>query len=342
MSAEHEVSLASARSVIEAAAGLDVVPLVIGRDGALLNRHESYRLLGLPPGTTEAESAHESRPVQQLATGASGGALALAGAAAEADVVFPLLHGPFGEDGRVQGLLDMLGLPYVGAGVFGSAVAMDKLGMKALFAAHGLPQVSYEPLTRRQWQQDPEATSRRLARLSYPLFVKPANLGSSIGISRVDHADQLASALTASFEHDRRVIVEEAAQDVRELEIGVLGNDDPQLSVVGEIRYQAGFYDYETKYTDGHAELIVPAQVPQDTLARLTDLARRAFLAVDAAGLARVDFFYRESTGELLLNEINTMPGFTRHSMYPKLWQAAGVSYTELIRRLVALALEQR
>ena len=342
MSAEHEVSLASARSVIEAAAGLDVIPLVIGRDGALLSRHQSYRLLGLPAGAADAEPASESRSDQQLAAGATESALALAGAAAEADVVFPLLHGPFGEDGRVQGLLDMLGLPYVGAGVFGSAVAMDKLGMKALFAAHDLPQVRYEALTRRQWQHTPAAVEQRLAHLSYPLFVKPANLGSSIGISRVDHPDQLATALTTSFEHDRRVIVEEAAQGVRELEIGVLGNDDPELSVVGEIKYQGGFYDFETKYTDGHAELIVPASVPSDTLKRITDLARRAFLAVDAAGLARVDFFYRESTGELLLNEINTMPGFTRHSMYPKLWQAAGVSYTELIRRLVKLALEQR
>jgi len=345
MSAEHDVSLASARSVMEAAGGLEVAPLVIGRDGALLSSAESRGLLGLPAATDagpdelaaggDLDAGPEEAPARHSA-------LTLARAVAQADVVFPLLHGPFGEDGRVQGMLDMLGLPYVGAGVFGSAVAMDKLGMKALFAAHDLDQVRYVPVTRHRWQRDPEGVHAELADLAYPLFVKPANLGSSIGISRVDDPAQLGPALDLACQHDRRVLVEEGVVGARELEVGVLGNDAPELSVVGEIRYGSGFYDYETKYTDGHAELLVPADVPVEVVRRLTDMARRAFQAVDAAGMARVDFFYREDTGQLLLNEINTIPGFTRHSMYPKLWQATGVSYSQLIRRLVELALEPR
>ncbi len=350
MSAEHEVSLASARSVIEAAGGLEVTPLVIGRDGALLSSTRSREALGLPPAQKQAvvgsatleATATAPGPHTDAAEAARFGALSLAQALGQADVVFPLLHGPYGEDGRVQGLLDMLGLPYVGAGVFGSAVAMDKLGMKAVFAAHGLPQVRYVGVTRHRWNTDPSGVRRELEELAYPLFVKPANLGSSIGISRVDDVAALNSAMALALSHDRRVVVEEGLTGARELEIAVLGNDDPRLSVVGEIRHGAGFYDYDTKYTDGQAELIVPAHVPAKVATELTELARRAFLAVDAAGMARVDFFYQESTGRLLLNEINTIPGFTRHSMYPKLWQASGLTYPELIAELVRLALEDR
>ncbi len=350
MSGEHEVSLASARSVLEAARDLNVVPLVIGRDGALLSSGESRALLGLPPAdSTEspvgqlgelAESGEADGPADLPA--AHRGALTLARAVSEADVVFPLLHGPFGEDGRVQGMLDMLGLPYVGAGVFGSSVAMDKLGMKAVFAAHDLPQVRYVPVTRHRWRKAPAEVTEEVEGLQLPLFVKPANLGSSIGISRVDEPAQLAPALDEAFEHDRRVVVEEGVVGARELEIGVLGNDEPELSVVGEIRYGSEFYDYATKYTDGEAQLLVPADVPPQVVERLRAIAKRAFAAVDAAGMARVDFFYQPETGQVLLNEINTIPGFTRHSMYPLLWQASGVSYPQLIRRLVALALEQR
>lgn len=349
MSAEHDVSLASARSVLDAGAPFEITPLVIGRDGALLAASESRQLLGLPPAgggpTLEPlapEQQEQAPPLGNELEPARDGALTLARAVAGADVVFPLLHGPFGEDGRVQGLLDMLGLPYVGAGVFGSAVAMDKLGMKALFAAHGLPQVRYAPVTRHRWLRSRREVLAELETLTLPLFVKPANLGSSIGISRVDLAGQLGAAMDKAFEHDRRVLVEEGVVGARELEIGVLGNDEPELSVVGEIRYSAGFYDYETKYTDGHAELIVPADLPTNVSERVAALARSAFVAVDAAGLARVDLFYQEATGSLLLNEINTIPGFTRHSMYPKLWQATGVTYPDLIGRLVKLAMEAR
>lgn len=355
MSGEHEVSLSSARSVLEAAKDLDVVPLVIGRDGALLSSGESRRLLGLPSAeagegepaapSVDALGAHPAEEPGGLTVdlpAAHRGALTLASAVSEADVVFPLLHGPFGEDGRVQGMLDMLGLPYVGAGVFGSAVAMDKLGMKAVFAAHDLPQVRYVPVTRHRWRRAPAEVTQEVGRLGLPLFVKPANLGSSIGISRVDDLEQLPAAMDEAFEHDRRVLVEEGVVGARELEIGVLGNDEPELSVVGEIRYGSEFYDYATKYTDGEAQLIVPADVPPEVVERIRAMSLRAFAAVDAAGLARVDYFYQPESDRLLLNEINTIPGFTRHSMYPVLWQASGVSYSQLIRRLVDLALEQR
>lgn len=345
MSAEHEVSLASARSVLEAAGDLEMLPLVIGRDGALLGAGESRQLLGLPSttGLPRADGSEGVNPqTRDLALAARQGVTTLARAAEGVDVVFPLLHGPFGEDGRVQGMLDMLGLPYVGAGVFGSAVAMDKLGMKAVFAAHQLPQVRYVPVTRHRWRAERQGVLQELELLKYPLFVKPANLGSSIGISRVDAAPELSDAVELALDHDRRVVVEEGVVGARELEIGVLGNDDPELSTVGEVRYGGGFYDYQTKYTDGHAQLLVPADVPQAVVERLRHLARRAFLAVDAAGMARVDFFYDDATGQLLLNEINTIPGFTRHSMYPRLWQASGVTYPELVRRLVQLALEVR
>lgn len=337
MSAEHEVSLASARSVLEAAGDLQIVPLVIGKDGAPLSLADSSLALGLP-----SSSAPPALVQPQPAANEAPGPITLAHAATQADVVFPLLHGPFGEDGRVQGLLDLLGLPYVGSGVLGSAVAMDKLTMKAVFAAHGLPQGDYVPVTRHAWRSAPDGVIASLQHLAYPLFVKPANLGSSIGISRVQQSSDLAAALDLALRHDRRALVEQGVPDARELEVAVLGNDEPELSPVGEIRYQSGFYDYDSKYTDGAAQLLIPADVPPHVADRARALARRAFTAVDGAGLARVDFFWQEGSDVLLLNEINTMPGFTRHSMYPKLWQAAGVSYEQLIRRLVELALQAR
>ncbi len=343
-SAEHEVSLASARAVAAAAtatataastvattgaaAGLSVTPLVIARDGRLLGPAESRRALGTPIGTPAAPPTEETGSGDLQAT--------LRGF----DVVFPLLHGPYGEDGRVQGLLDVMGVPYVGSGVLASAVGMDKLAMKAAFAAHGLDQVAYEPVTARGWREAPDAVRVRLERLGYPLFVKPANLGSSIGISKVADEAELEAALAEALAHDRRVIVEAAAGGARELEVAVLGNDSPAASPVGEVRYASAFYDYAAKYTDGLAELCVPADVPEDVATACREAALRAFTAIDARGLARVDFFYLPESGKLLLNEINTMPGFTPHSMYPRLWAQAGVGFPELVERLVALALE--
>jgi len=332
-SAEHEVSLASARSVLSAAADLDVTPLVIGQDGLLRSAEASRAALATPPWDPPLPPDPAGPPVLEI-TG-------LASLPGGFDVVFPLLHGPYGEDGRVQGLLDVMGLPYVGSGVLGSALGMDKLAMKAMFASHGLPQVAYEPVMRHAWRNAQGPTSKRLEGLGYPLFVKPANLGSSIGISKAGGPAELGAALEAALVHDRRVIVEAAAVGARELEVAVLGNDSPEASPVGEIRYDDDFYDYATKYTDGRAELVIPAELPPQVAEACTRMALQAFRAIDARGLARVDFFYLQATGELLLNEINTMPGFTLHSMYPKLWEAAGVGFGDLVRKLVDLALEQ-
>lgn len=327
------MSLASARSILDAAADrLAITPLVLSKDGKVLSVRASRAALGMNGST----AAVDGPPARQLAEGLS--SLGEDGF----DVVFPLLHGPFGEDGSVQGLLKVMGLPFVGSDVLGAAVGMDKLMMKAVFAAHGLPQVGYLGISRRAWLEDPEGELARLEALSTPLFVKPANLGSSIGIHRVDDRDRLAASIADALRYDRRVIVEEGVVGARELEVAVLGNDALRLSPVGEIGYAGGFYDYDTKYSDGRAELIIPAPIPGELAQRVRVLAERAFRALDAAGLARVDFFYRPQDGGLWLNEINTMPGFTRHSMYPKLWEAGGLAYGELVRQLVALALEPR
>ncbi|PNY82069.1 D-alanine--D-alanine ligase family protein [Deinococcus koreensis] len=327
-SGEHEVSLMSARSVLAALPvdQFDVTPVVISKEGRWL-----------PPTQT----------LHALETGeaATGGDLVLhrAASAEGYDAVFPILHGPMGEDGTVQGLLTLAGIPFVGSGVLGSAVSMDKVMTKQVLASAGIPQVRWALAIRRGWQQTPDAVREQAAALGYPLFVKPANLGSSVGISKVSGPGELDQALELAFSLDRRVILEAmTSHRPRELEVGVLGNDAPVASPVGELSFDAEFYDYETKYTEGRATMHIPALVPAEVAARARDLALQAFRALDCAGLARVDFFYVEATGELLLNEVNTMPGFTTTSMYPKLLEAAGLSYSDLVTRLVELALEQR
>ncbi|MEX2536736.1 MAG: D-alanine--D-alanine ligase family protein [Trueperaceae bacterium] len=333
-SGEHEVSLSSARSVLTAVNDrFAVTPLVIDKGGKLLAPESSLRALGA--GKAEAGTGD-----LQLTRLADGGSENITGRGAF-DVVFPLLHGPNGEDGSVQGLLRLLGLPFVGSGVLGSAVGMDKLMMKSVFAAAGLPQVPYRGLSRAVWLSDRRSAMDSIG-LQFPLFVKPANLGSSVGIAKVSERAPLENALDEAFRFDRRVIVEAAAVGARELEVGVLGNDRPKMSPVGEIRFDSEFYDYGAKYTEGRAQLSIPAQVPNHIAQRCRKLAAKAFLAVDAAGLARVDFFYLEDEDVVLVNEINSMPGFTTTSMYPKLWEAAGLSYPELIGELVDLALERR
>jgi len=323
MSDEHEVSLASARSVIGAiGTRRPVRPVVITRHGTLLSDRASRALLD---GSAERTNHTDELDLASLAL-------------APQDVVFPLLHGPFGEDGSVQGWLRMLGIAHVGSGVHASAVGMDKLSMKAVFASNGLPQVAYRGLTWRRYHPAPAAAVASLAPLGFPLFVKPANLGSSVGIHKALDEAALRDALDDAFRFDRRVIVEAAVPAVRELEVAVLGNDDPQVSPVGEIRYDGAFYDYHAKYTPGAAQLIIPAPVADAVAERATRLARGAFEAIDAAGLARVDLFYDPAADRLLVNEINTMPGFTATSMYPRLWSAAGIAYHDLIDRLVALA----
>lgn len=326
-SAEHEVSLASAQSVVAAAGDrFEVTPLVIDKAGRLLPATASERAL----------SAGKS----ELASCSNGSLTHLP--KERFDVVFPLLHGPFGEDGTVQGLFKLMQLPFVGSDVLGSAVGMDKLMMKAVFAAHGLPQISYRGVKRSDWQKTPATVLEALEPLGFPVFVKPANLGSSVGIGKATDDVSLRAALDEAARHDRRIIVEQGLIGARELEVGVLGNDTPQTSPVGEICFGSDFYDYSTKYTEGHAALNIPAKIPDMLAERCRALALQAFDAIDAAGIARVDFFYSEAADELFINEINTMPGFTTTSMYPKLWAAAGLSYAELVERLIELALERR
>lgn len=332
-SEEHDVSLASATSLIEAVQhDFDLTPIVIGRDGRFLSAAASLAQLAAPQLAPAQENAGSLSPDLSLRESVSQTL-----SAQQFDVIFPLLHGPYGEDGTVQGLCRMLGLPFVGSDVLASAVGMDKGMMKRIFAAHQLPQVPFEVFTRAAWQQDPHAVQQRLAALGYPLFIKPANLGSSVGISKVHSAAELAAAVTNALRHDRRIVAEKGLEHARELEVGVLGNEDAQVSVVGEITFAGSFYDYENKYTDGHAEMHIPADVPESIAKSAQELALKAFAAIDAAGLARVDFFLH--AGQLYLNEVNTMPGFTRYSMYPKLWEASGVGYAQLIHTLVALAL---
>ena len=327
-SEEHEVSINSARSVLQAlpADRFEVISIVISREGRWLPAADSARAL-------------------ERGSAASGGELVLHQASfAEAfDVVFPILHGPNGEDGTVQGMLKLAGIPFVGSGVLGSALAMDKIMTKAVLATHGIPQVPYQLVTRHEFAHDPESAISSLLALGFPLFVKPANLGSSVGISKAGDATQLRAALRLAFELDRRVIVEVSAGTgkPREIEVGILGNDDPQASPVGELTFSSEFYDYDTKYTEGRAEMHIPADIPQAIGNQARALAIQAFKALDCAGLSRIDFFYCED-GTLYLNEVNTMPGFTKTSMYPQLWQAAGVGYGELVSRLVELALERR
>jgi D-alanine-D-alanine ligase len=257
------------------------------------------------------------------------------------DVVFPVLHGPFGEDGTVQGFLELVGVPYVGAGVMASAAGMDKAICKDIFRAHGLPMVAHRVFLRKQWHSHPEQVLAECeAALNYPMFVKPANLGSSVGIHKAKDRTDLEAGLTDAARYDRKLIVEQGVE-AREIEVSVLGNDDPIASVPGEIIPSREFYSYAAKYIDNSSGLIIPAPLSPDHTHLIQQLAIMAFKALDCAGLARVDFLLEKATGEVFVNELNTIPGFTPISMYPKLWQASGLSYRELIDRLIELALER-
>ena len=338
-SGEHEVSLVSARSVMAALAAdkYEVVPIGITHDGRWLTRGDSMAVLTariLPEITTVRGIERLGRELLPCATDATFPLL---------DVIFPVLHGPYGEDGTVQGLLELIGAPYVGCGVLASSLAMDKVASKELFRAHGLPQVKFQAIKRKTWETAPQQVIIDLeAHLQYPMFVKPANLGSSIGISKAHNPNELASALDEAARYDRRLLIEEAVPNAREIECSVLGNDEPIASVPGEIVPCNEFYDYAAKYVDGRSELLIPAPISPELAAQAQALAVQAFLAVDGAGLARVDFLLDDAAGKLYLSEINTMPGFTSISMYPKLWEATGVSYTELMDRLIELALERQ
>jgi D-alanine-D-alanine ligase len=333
-SGEHEVSLASARAIVEALSGRhEVVPVGITRSGRWISAGDPMR---------ELESRSKEIPGDPD-TPVSGppASVRLPVSLGSVDVVFPVLHGPFGEDGTIQGMLELAGIPYVGSGVLASAAGMDKLTMKKIFAHHGLPQVEWLGLTRKEWEDGGGLIQRIEDSLDYPCFVKPANLGSSVGINKARDAQELEYALDVAAQLDRRLIVE-AGVDAREIEVSVLGNEEAKISVPGEIVIKKSeFYDYEAKYTEGAMELIVPADIPHETAIDLRRIARTAFEAIDAAGMARVDFFLERGTDRLLLNEINTIPGFTSTSVYSRLWAASGLPYEDLLDSLIQLALER-
>jgi D-alanine-D-alanine ligase len=334
-SGEHEVSLASARAIMEALKGRhEVVPVGITRSGRWISSGDPMRELESRSKEITDGSETSGPPARVGET--------LPAALGMVDVVFPVLHGPYGEDGTIQGMLELAGIPYVGSGVLASAVGMDKLIMKKIFAHHGLPQVEWVGLTRKDWAEDGRGWIQQIeATLGYPCFVKPANLGSSVGINKAADAGELRAALDEAAGLDRRLIVE-AGVDAREVEVSVLGNEEAEVSVPGEIVVKKNeFYDYEAKYSEGGMELLVPADISDETTAEIRRIARAAYEAIDAAGMARVDFFLERGTGRLLINEINTIPGFTPTSVYSRLWAASGLSYEELLDRLIRLALDR-
>jgi len=334
-SGEHEVAIKSAVAIVDALSTAEntlkyqIYPIYIQKNGLWRSPEIARSILtsGLP-----------------IESVADNFLQAIVSSEFVIDVCFPVLHGPNGEDGTVQGLLQLLGIPFVGSGVLASAVSMDKIAMKVAFAAIGLPQVKYTSVTRSQVYSDPcvfpKVCDGIETIVDYPCFVKPANLGSSVGVAKVRTRQELEAALDNAASLDRRIIIEQG-ETVRELECAVLGNDYPKASVVGEITHESDFYDYKTKYTSGMADLLIPAPIPDPIARKIQDISIEAFKAVDAAGLARIDFFYKEATEEVLINEINTFPGFTATSMYPLLWAASGLSFPELADKLIQLAIER-
>ena len=317
----------SASEVIQQARAAQARPLRAGRDTLLA-----------PFPTDDTVVTIERRP---SASDESGGLDRAVVRGLGLDVVFPVLHGPYGEDGTIQGLLELANVPYVGAGVLASATGMDKAAMKVLFAGSGLPVGEWRSFVRSEWDRDRARLVKGLAALGLPVFVKPANLGSSVGISKVKTQGELEPAIEHALEFDRKVVVEAGVADAREIECAVLGNDEPQASVPGEIIPSREFYDYEAKYLDEASRSVIPADLTPAQVADVQRLSIAAFKAIDGAGLSRVDFLLSRTTGALVLNEINTMPGFTTISMYSKMWEASGVSYAELVDRLIALGLER-
>ena len=367
-SGEHEVSLASAAAVFQ---NLDpgryeAVAIRIDKDGRWALPSEPPKVMKAADVIKGALAADEGRVrLQPPFDAARGGPEALEGPDRRAhdvhmithpggdtlmsgtggvklDVVFPVLHGPYGEDGTVQGLLELANVPYVGAGVLASAVGMDKAAMKLVFAAKGLPICDYEVVLKRDWQRDERAVLQAVTtRLGFPLFVKPANLGSSVGISKARHAAELRAAITLAAQFDRKIVIEAAVPKAREIEVAVLGNDDPEASVPGEIIPSGEFYDYEAKYVSDSSRSVIPAQIDAALAADVRAMAIAAFKAIDGAGMARVDFLLDGDSHTLYLNEVNTIPGFTTISMYSKMWEASGLPYAQLLDRLIALAIER-
>lgn len=345
-SGEHEVSIRSAGAISQGlatgnnATKYDIVPVLIHKDGRWESGAAAQQVL-----SAGKPAAEDSGDIGELPPPAPASKRLLAAAILDTiDIWLPVLHGPNGEDGTIQGLLEVLDMPYVGCGVLGSSLGMDKLAAKNAFTQAGLPQVKYRGVSSAEIYSNPcifpKLCDDLEADLGYPCFVKPANLGSSVGISKASNRQELEAALDDAASYDRRVIVE-AGVVAREVECSILGNDDPKASVLGETQFTTDFYDYETKYTEGGAALLIPSPVPNKVRDRIQEMAITAFKAIDGSGLSRVDFFYIEATGEILINEINTFPGFTATSMYPKMWEASGIAFPDLLDKLIQLGLER-
>jgi len=349
-SSEHEVSRISAESVLKNIDRdkYDVVMLGITKDGRWLSYDGPVGLIGTGEWQGIAEAKANKRisglPGEHMYSSARG-ILSAAGAESrdnKIDVVFPVLHGCNGEDGTIQGLLELAGIPYVGSGVLGSALGMDKAYARIIFEKEGIPQCKYLVFSRKQIEQETEDVLNKIEEaLPYPCFIKPSNAGSSVGVSKAHDRAELETALELAARYDRRIMIEEFL-DAKEAECAILGNDDPIASTVGEVVPCNEFYDYEAKYNRGDSsEVIIPAQIPDADIQKIKEYAVRAFKALDCSGLSRVDFFVHKDTGEIYINEVNTLPGFTSISMYAKLWEASGIPYSKLVERLIDLAIER-
>ncbi len=343
-SGEHDVSLMSAESIINAIDRDKYEPVLIG-----ISRTGRWLVSGDPLKTLKSGNEDETTAVALVSNASNYELVSLEkgdkeifpGKERPFDVVFPVLHGTFGEDGTIQGMLELAGVPYVGAGVAASSVGLDKDLMKSVFIAHGLPVVKHLVFRRTKWVNRKEDIIVKIDKeIGYPCFTKPANAGSSVGITKVKCLDELTAALEEAFSYDRKAVVEKGI-DAREIECSVLGNDDPVASVLGEIVPKREFYDYEAKYFDEDSELIIPAGISEEKTKTMQELAIKVYKSVDCSGMARVDFMIDKNNDEIYVNELNTIPGFTRISMYPKLFKASGISYKELISRLIELALER-
>ncbi len=347
-SGEHEVSIVSARAVL---AGLDrdryeVVPIGITKQGRWIAGADAPMLLesqadpSLLPGGSGAASEFSAAQVKGKLVTTDNVQLASFNIQNSVDVVFPVLHGPKGEDGTIQGLLELAGVPYVGCGVLASAVGMDKAMMKSAFSAAGLPLLPWQLIRRIELADQQQVVARIEASLSYPMFVKPANMGSSVGISKARDRAELVAGLAEAARYDRRIVVEQGIP-AREIEVSVLGNDNVAASVAGEVVPSGEWYDYEAKYLSGASQILIPAPITPELAEQVRTLAIQAFKAIDGSGLARVDFLLNRENSDLYLNEVNTMPGFTPVSMYAKMWEASGSGYNTLLDRLIELALER-
>ena len=340
-SGEHEVSLVSATSVMSAldSEKYEVVPIGITPDGRWISSSQALGMLKeKAPLDQEQEKFLVPEPHRRALVSVEGNG----GGSMPLDVVFPLVHGTYGEDGTLQGLLELANIPYVGAGVLASAGGMDKIIQKMVFADAGLPVVRYCWCYSAECREHPSKVARMVEReLRYPVFVKPANTGSSVGISKVHGRRELGAALALAAEFDRKVIIEQAIGNAREIECSVLGNDAPEASVPGEIIPSNEFYDYDAKYVDGKSTTVIPARLQAHIVRKIREIAVRAYTAIDCAGMARVDFFVTKGKAKVYLNEVNTIPGFTAISMYPKMWEAAGLSFSGLLDRLIRLAIQR-